>query len=389
MLIFSAAFPMFSNVDEPLHWDLVTKYSTGHMPTTLERYSPEAIKVLAWHLTPEYLTTQEKYDEGFVQPPLKDLPPEIAAEIAGRVSAGYAVSRNNQESTQPPVYYAAAGAWYRLGELFGIHDIRLAYWIRFLNVLIYGLLVWTAYAFIRRLYPGNLLLRTGVPLLLALLPPGCFLQHQQRRDDAASIRRGVLLAALDRSGREQDSRPISGRRALDRRRDPGQDGQRYDPCADGARDIWPCFAKRAPEGRLRETLRLIGLMVGAAILPIAVWMARNYIGSGDLTGASKKSAPSPWASRPLVRSSIIRCSDPAGAWTFISGLIVTFWRGELVWHLVRMAMRSADIFYIASTLLFATATVVGLIWRREEKPAGERYASGMGVSVLAPRTPWD
>lgn len=381
VLVFSAAFPMFSNVDEPLHWDLVTKYSRGHMPTTLERYSPDAIKVLAWHLTPEYLTTQEEYDEGFVQPPLRDLPPEIAAEIAGRVSAGYA-SRTNQESTQPPVYYAAAGAWYRLGELFGIHDIRLAYWIRFLNVLIYGLLVWTAYAFIRRLYPGNLLLRTGVPLLLAFFPQDVF--YSINNDVMTPLLYAVAFYSLLKLVLEESKtrRPyvIAGLSVAAVILVKMGNVTILVPMA---LVILALVRKARSEGRLREMLRIIGLMVGAAIIPVALWMARNYIGSGDLTGASEKIDALTWTYKPLHAVFDHPMFGPAGAWTFISGLIVTFWRGELVWHLVRMAMRSADIFYIASTLLFTTAAVVALIWRREEKPAGERYASGMGISVLA------
>jgi hypothetical protein len=30
VFIFSAAFPFFSNVDEDLHFDLITQYSHGH-----------------------------------------------------------------------------------------------------------------------------------------------------------------------------------------------------------------------------------------------------------------------------------------------------------------------------------------------------------------------
>jgi hypothetical protein len=32
VFIFSAAFPFFSNIDEDLHFDLITQYSNGQLP---------------------------------------------------------------------------------------------------------------------------------------------------------------------------------------------------------------------------------------------------------------------------------------------------------------------------------------------------------------------
>ncbi len=381
VLAFSAGFPPFTNIDEQAHYSLVLDYAEGRIPANLERYNPQAGGVIARYGSPEYLASQERFDQGLVRPPLKDLPPELADAIAARATEEWR-SRTNLESTQAPVYYAAAGAWYRLGELFGIHDIRLAYWIRFLNVLICGLLVWTAYAFIRQLYPGNLLLRTGVPLLLAFFPQDVF--YSINNDVMTPLLYAVAFYSLLRIGLEES-----------RTRGPylvaGLSIAAVILVKMGnvtilvpmALVILALLRKARSEGRLRETLRLIGLMVGAAIIPIAVWMARNYIGSGDLTGASEKISALTWTYRPLDAIFDHPVFGPAGAWTFISGLIVTFWRGELVWHMVRMAMRSADIFYIASTLLFTTAAVVALIWRRGEQPAGERYAGWMGISALA------
>lgn len=381
VLVFSAAFPMFNNVDEPLHWDVVTKYSMGNMPTCLERYSPEAIEVLAWNSTPEYLLSQDKFDQGLAQPPLKDLPPESAAQIAEQTIALYS-SWVNPESTQPPVYYGAAGAWYRLGELFGISGIRLAYWIRFLNVLIYGLLVWTAYAFIRRLYPGNLLLRMGVPLLLAFFPQDVF--YSINNDVLTPLLFAVAFYSLLIIGLEESKTRgpylIAGLSVAAVILVKIGNVTILVPIA---LVILTLLRKAHAEGRLRETLPRVGLMVGAAIIPVALWMGRNYLGSGDPTGTSEKIDTLGWSYKPLDEIFHHPVFGPAGVWTFISGLIMTFWRGEIVWHLVRMAMRPADIFYIASTLLFTVAAVVALIWRREERPAGERYAGWMGISVLA------
>ena len=48
----------------------------------------------------------------------------------------------NHESLQPPLYYALAGLWWRIGKECGLHDGFLLYWIRFLNVFIIAALVW-------------------------------------------------------------------------------------------------------------------------------------------------------------------------------------------------------------------------------------------------------
>jgi len=40
-LYFSAAFPFFSNVDEDLHFDLITQYSHGHLPRTFDPLKEE------------------------------------------------------------------------------------------------------------------------------------------------------------------------------------------------------------------------------------------------------------------------------------------------------------------------------------------------------------
>ncbi|MBI2161438.1 MAG: hypothetical protein HYU25_13865 [Candidatus Rokubacteria bacterium] len=64
VLVFSAAFPPFHQVDEPFHFDLVVKYASGHVPHDLasERFSPETketivlygtgIFQLPWHALP-------------------------------------------------------------------------------------------------------------------------------------------------------------------------------------------------------------------------------------------------------------------------------------------------------------------------------------------------
>jgi hypothetical protein len=56
VFIFSAAFPFFNNVDEVGHFDLVFKYSCGHLPfAPLEKHDQQAAKIIGENGSFEYL----------------------------------------------------------------------------------------------------------------------------------------------------------------------------------------------------------------------------------------------------------------------------------------------------------------------------------------------
>src|SRR5580658_1769508 len=55
IFVFSAAFPFFNNVDEPANFDLVLKYSHGHVPIGIESTSKEASVYLALFCSCAYL----------------------------------------------------------------------------------------------------------------------------------------------------------------------------------------------------------------------------------------------------------------------------------------------------------------------------------------------
>src|SRR2546429_8502093 len=76
----------------------------------------------------------------------------------------------NWESSQPPLYSAVAGLWWRFGQGIGLTGIESLYWIRFLNALFISLLVWLGYVIARTVGPQHLGLCIGVPLLLAFIP---------------------------------------------------------------------------------------------------------------------------------------------------------------------------------------------------------------------------
>ncbi|HEY4758050.1 MAG TPA: hypothetical protein VIH43_05790, partial [Chthoniobacterales bacterium] len=81
VLLFSAAFPFFNNVDEQVHLDLVVKYALGRIPRSFEPMAPEAAALVANYGSPEFFLTPERAREnGFVDPFWKH--PELEQAIA-------------------------------------------------------------------------------------------------------------------------------------------------------------------------------------------------------------------------------------------------------------------------------------------------------------------
>ena len=61
----------------------------------------------------------------------------------------------NFEAHAPPVYYAVAGAWYRLCGALGLESGGQLYFLRFMNVAVIALLVWLAWWFARYGFPDR------------------------------------------------------------------------------------------------------------------------------------------------------------------------------------------------------------------------------------------
>src|SRR5215831_17091420 len=80
----------------------------------------------------------------------------------------------NQECSQPPPYFVVAAAWFHIGQWIGIKDGSTLYWVRFLNVAFTTALVWLAYVAARMIFPQQVALRLGVPLLIAAVPQDTF-----------------------------------------------------------------------------------------------------------------------------------------------------------------------------------------------------------------------
>src|SRR4029450_4212302 len=141
VFIFSAVFPFFSNIDEDLHFDLITQYSHAQVPRGFDRLKEETLNWIVPYASPEFLFPPEHFPDGKFPVPLWKEPwPKVEPEIAATRVAWS--SEINFESSQPPLYYALAGLWWRIGKHIGLVGIELLYSIRFLNAAVMAIVVW-------------------------------------------------------------------------------------------------------------------------------------------------------------------------------------------------------------------------------------------------------
>src|SRR5207244_6376198 len=83
VFIFSAGFPFFSNIDEDLHFDLITQYSHARLPRTFDLLKEESLTWIVPYASPEFLQTPDQFlDAKFMQTLWKLSGAEVATENA-------------------------------------------------------------------------------------------------------------------------------------------------------------------------------------------------------------------------------------------------------------------------------------------------------------------
>jgi Predicted membrane protein (DUF2142) len=357
VFVFAAAFPFFSNGDEDLHFDLVTQYSAGRLPRTFGVLTNESLGLIVLYASPEFLQTPDQFPNAKFPPPLWK---QSVAEAAPVIEATKAVWRTeiNWESSQPPLYYALAGFWWRLGQCVGLTGIESLYWIRFLNALLISILVWLGYVIARTIEPEHLGLSVGVPLLLAFIPQDVL--YVLSNDVLSPICFGVVFLCVMRWLRaESPSFLLSAITGL----------------AIAATYLTKlsnlplltvaiiAIIAKSLQLRRREpvasTLALI-LMILCAGIPIGSWMLWSKAHFGDVAGSTTAIALLTWTRKPLADWWYHPIFSPRGSWIFWSDLLARFWRGELMWQNRELSSRIADEFYAISSLFLLCAAMTGI-----------------------------
>src|SRR5256885_11621521 len=96
VLMFSAAFPFFNNVDEQAHVDLVMKYARGQVPRDLGRYSSESVCYFSLYGTPEYFTAPQQFNTGTFPPPNWTLSAEQRDAAVDRAAVWWEENHNHE-----------------------------------------------------------------------------------------------------------------------------------------------------------------------------------------------------------------------------------------------------------------------------------------------------
>jgi len=344
------------------------------VPRTLDSFDAESQRIIDLFGTQEYLHSPSEYPSGRFPHPGWASSPEIVSMI-GRSAEARAPDLVNAESTQPPVYYALAGAWLDLGRAFGVRGGVLPYWIRFMNALSLALIVWLGYLFGKRLRPDDAYMRFGIPILLAFFPQDVF--YSMSADALSPLLFGASLYCLllmQTGGRR--SYPfhalagmLTAATVLVKWSNIGVLGV-----------LAIVIALQVRKPRRSGNLGRLAVMALAAAIPIAVWMTRNYLVLGEVTGSAALAETIGWVRKPFTEMWNHPIFTPGGFAIIWTGLMKSFWRGEFTWHGVRLASSGMDLFYVVSTTIFLVASAVGLLRTKRNDPA--RPVMGFGFAAL-------
>jgi hypothetical protein len=360
VLIFSAAFPFFNNVDEQAHVDLVMKYARGQVPRDLGHYSSESASYFSLYGTPEYFMAPQQFSTGTFPPPTWTLSPEQRDAVVDRTTAWWEENQNH-ESGEPPFYYAVAGLWLNLGRAVGLTGGWLLYWVRFLNVFVAAILVWLGFVAAKLVFPADRFLRLSVPLLLAIWPqttlysvtsdslsPLCFgvafvgllrILEGQRPSLLLAIWTGLALAATCLVKATNIVLLLVAGLAL----------------------IFKITNSTEPT-MVRRLFVPFAVLIAFAAVPIGLWFAWNLHTFGDLMATVSKIDFLDWTRKPFSNWWPHPIFTLTGLEEFWPQSIASFWRGEFIWHGQRLESQLNDGFYWISSTLVILFITVGLVW---------------------------
>lgn len=347
LLLFQAAFPPFSPVDEALHWDTVQKYASPRLPEGgLPGFEEEVLDQYLLYQSPEYA------EKGAPPPHPMLAPPELRRIHLDVQKPGWRKAPNYM-AWEPPLYYLGAAAWARLGSLFGIEGIDLFYWTRGFSALVYALLILASARFLRVHLAERGFLGLAVPVLLAVLPQDLYYQVS---DDVPSALLLVLgfdrLLSVEARGRGRDYMLAGLCFAALLLTKPTNLPTLILPAFVFVPRLWA----RLREGHARADRRDI-LFWASLILPVLLWAIYSKAAGGEWIGSRHKMAYHHFLPQSLFKIFEHPGFSLGGFAFFFSGLFSTFWSGEFWWKGKLLAWAWLDILLSTALILF-----IGLSW---------------------------
>jgi hypothetical protein len=363
VFIFNAAFPMCNNVDEPAHLDMVHKYSKGHIPTKgIGNHDRRILELLVLYNSPEYFSSsppsQKKSHMLWEDPNAKE------TEEFQNVLKSH-LDEINHETGSFPAYYLWAGMWWNFGEFIGLGDWNLMYLIRFLNVPVFIAMVWVTYLTGKTLFPNNNLLQKGLPIMAAVFPQDTFysISNDAISPFLFSLSFLMLMKILFENktlGFHFCTAVVIATALLNKI-------SNITMLALLGPIIIFKLRQVITERKLKENLFRLFMLIAVSIIPLCLWMIRNYIVLGDITGTVEKNSFLGWKAKPFSQIWNHPIFTFSGITFFLGELTKTFWRGEIVWYLKRISSKLFDFLYVASTGFFLLVSFLSLFRSKDKK----------------------
>ena len=362
VFVFSAAFPFFSVNDEQAHFDLVMRYAKAEPPRGLSHTDEAALPFIVWFSSAEYLSTPKSQPGGHFAPPPWTLP---AGEAARRLAPRARFWRDtvmNHEASQPPLYYALAAGWWKIGGLLPMSDGDRLLWLRLLNAVFLAALVWLAALAARNVFPENKFIRLAVPALTAFFPQSVF--YAVNNDIASPLAFGAAFVLLLKfRGMETPTAKIGAATGLALAAAFLAKTSNLPLLAVAGFFLALKIFSLARRGKLRASFPALLVLFVTAALPAAGWMAWCKMNFGDLTGSNLKIQFLGWTEKPMAEWFHHPVFSGAGFWFFVKQNVATFWQGEELWHREPLAIPAVDLVYVALTLGALALTLAALLGR--------------------------
>jgi hypothetical protein len=401
VFVFSSAFPFFNNVDERQHFDTVLKYAQGRFPHNLEMQSDETARYLDDYDSWEFLWTAQAFPGGhYPTPAWRQMTGKISAprdsEPAQTGNANPHSSQEewlqmvkttkswtNYESSQPPLYYSLAGLWWHLGEWCGATGLHLLYWLRFLNIVFVVALVWLGYRTAMLVFPENQFVRVGVPTLVAFMPQTAF--YSITNDVLSPLCFGAAFLCLIRLWRaEIPGMKLGSATGLALATAFLTKISNLPLLAVSAAWMLLKCWRLSKSGKLRASSPALAALALAAGLPTVSWLVWCKLVYGDFTGSAAKIQILGWTHKPFADWWHHPIFSPQGLWLFVSENLASFWRGELVWHLKRLALPAVDAVYVITSICLLCVAMFAASPRFKLATTTQRQALLLGLgSFLA------
>jgi hypothetical protein len=377
VFIYAAAFPFFNPVDEVAHYDMVMRYSRLDIPTRLGNYSAETIPDILRFSSPEFRHDPKEYPNAKIPPP-----PWLEPSSRPEHDAAWWQAQPNCESSGGPMYYSVAGLWARLGEVLGLPKPQLLYWIRFLNIILDGALVWLGYAASRLIFPERRWARLAVPAMIAFFPQDFYYSIQS--DALSPLCFGAAFLGLLRYLQtDLGSRRLAALTGLALAATWLVKTSNVPLVMVAVLAVTIKAATLSKTGHWPRIRGALGALLLCAALPITLWCLWCHHAYGDFTGSSAKIQALGWTGKSWRDWGQHPIFSSYGAWTFWSGLMKTFWRGETHWNHHELSLPAVDAVYWLSALVLPGITVVCLLQKRSGITAAQRRAFWLALATFA------